>query len=209
LIGRNKKRRNNNGNNSSSNSGKNGQYEQKSKRSILVSKEIKYVIISIAAVVIIWLGLKLVLHVDNPFYVVSSESMVPTLMVGDIVVLRNGEPGGGFSFSDLQVGDIIVFHTEDGGGRTIVHRVVEISQDDKDTRDRLVKTKGDANPISYEVLDYPIREDHYYGKVILVIPKVGLVFKALSTPPISYIIILAAIAIVAIPMILLHYRKLV
>jgi signal peptidase len=208
LIGRNKKRRNN-GNNSSSNNGKNGQDEQRSKRSILVSKEIKYAIILIAAVVIIWLGLKLVFHVDNPFYVVSSESMVPTLMVGDVVVIRNGPNGGGFSFSDLQVGDIIVFHTEDGGGRTIVHRVVEISHNDNDTLDRLVKTKGDANPISYEVLDYPIREDDYYGKVILVIPKVGLVFKAVSTPPISYIIFLAAVAIVAIPMILLHYRKLV
>jgi hypothetical protein len=44
-----------------------------------------------------------------------------------------------------------------------------------------------------------------YGKVVFVILKVGLIFKALSTPPVSYIVVLAAVAIIAIPMILLHY----
>jgi signal peptidase I len=104
-------------------------------------------------------------------------------MVGDLVVLRNGVDGSAFSFSDLQFGDIIVFHSEDGGGRTIVHRIAEIYQDDE-SRERLVKTKGDNNPVSYEVLDYPIREADYYGKVISVIPKVGLV----TMPPYNYII---------------------
>jgi signal peptidase I len=82
---------------------------------------------------------------------------MPTLMVGDIVVLRNGADGSGFSFSDLKIGDIIVFHSEDGGGRTIVHRIVEIYQDDEGG-EMLVKTKGDNNAVSYEGLDYPIRK---------------------------------------------------
>jgi signal peptidase I len=202
MLGKNRKKNNHNKNDADKNENDNNntttnnrQHEQKSsKRGNFLPNEVKYVIIGVAAVATFWFGLTIVLQVNNPFYVVSSESMVPTLMVGDLVVLRNGADGGGFSFSDLQVGDIIVFHTEDGGGRTIVHRIVEIYQaennnnvdSDRGTKegDRLVKTKGDNNPVSYEVLDYPISEADYYGKVISIIPKVGLV----TIPPYNYVI---------------------
>jgi signal peptidase I len=155
-----------------------------------LSKEVLVIVVIGVCIIVIWLGLKFVLHVDNPFYVVSSESMVPTLMVGDLVVLRNG--AGGFSFSDLHVGDIIVFHTEDGGGRTIVHKIVEIYADTTNS-ERLVKTKGDNNPISYEDFDYPIREQDYYGKVIYIVPMVGLI----AIPPFSYVISAVAISLVS------------
>lgn len=200
-----------------------GQHRNESpKRTKFIPREVKYLIIVIAVVAIFWLGLKVVLQVDNPFYIVSSESMVPTLMVGDIVVVRNGHSGisggGGFSFSDLQVGDIIVFHTEDESGRTIVHRVVEIyhENDDDDNNnnstegrgERLIKTKGDANPVSYEGLDYPIGESDYYGKVIFVIPKVGLIFNALMTSSVRYILILVvAVSIASISIIMLRSRR--
>ena len=127
------------------------------------------------------------LQVSNPVYVVPSISMVPTLNVGDLIVIRNGQ---GFSFSDLKVGDIIVFHTNDGGSRTIVHRIVEIYADST-TGERLVKTKGDNNPQSYQNFDYPIRQQDYYGKVIYIIPKIGL----LLIPPYSHLSIIIAIAI--------------
>ena len=119
-----------------------------------------------------WLGLRIFLEVDSPFYVVSSGSMVPNLERGDGVIIRNGE---GFSFSDVVIGDIIVFSVDDGGiDRTIIHRVVEIYFSEEEEEDqRILKTKGDANPQSYEGLDYPITEEDYYGKVISVIPKIG------------------------------------
>lgn len=113
---------------------------------------------------------------ENPFYVIPSESMIPTLNVGDVVVIRNSP---GFAFQDVKVDDIIVFHTDDGGGRTIVHRVVEIYSD-SDTGERLLKTKGDNNPISYDHFDYPIKKADYYGKVIAVIPKIGLLSTILK-----------------------------
>jgi signal peptidase I len=188
-----------------------------------LSNEVKYVIIAVIAVAIIWFGLRLYLHVDNPFYVVSSESMVPALMVGDVVVLRNGLAGGGFSFSDLHIGDIIVFHTRDGGGRTIVHRGMQIYHDGNsisgsnssssgsgnegtEGQQIIVRTKGDHNPLSYNGLDYPIREADYYGKVIFTIPKVGLIFRALSTPILSYVILLA-VSIILVATAVLHYNK--
>ena len=126
----------------------------------------KWIVLGIIIVLVLisgWFAFKSFLAVDNPFYVVSSESMVPNLQVGDMVLIRNGQ---GFSFDDLQIDDIIVFYSDDGGGRIIIHRIVEISDD-------IIKTKGDANPMSYEGLDYPITEDDYFGKVIFVIPKIG------------------------------------
>jgi signal peptidase len=125
----------------------------------------------LAGLLIFWFSFRAYLAVDNPFYVVPSESMIPTLNVGDVVMIRNGAEG--YSFDDVKVGDIIVFHTIDGGGRTIVHRVVEIYSDSH-TGDRLLKTKGDNNPQSYENFDYPIKRQDYYGKVVAVIPKIGL-----------------------------------
>jgi signal peptidase len=132
--------------------------------------------IGIVALLVFWFGLRTALAVDNPFYVVPSESMVPTLNVGDVVVIRNGPD---FTFDDVKVGDIIVFHTDDGGGRTIVHRVVEIYYYDLQNGDRLLKTKGDNNPQSYEGFDYPIEKKDYYGKVISIIPKIGLLSTTL------------------------------
>jgi signal peptidase I len=156
---------------------------------IRISREVLIILVIGVCIIGVWFGLKVILHVDNPFYVVSSESMTPSLMVGDIVVIRDGPE---FSFYNLKVGDIIVFHTNDAGGRTIVHRLVEIYSDNKGG-EKLVKTKGDNNPISYENFDYPIREQDYYGKVIYVIPTVGLI----SVPPSSYVISATAISLVS------------
>lgn len=93
---------------------------------------------TIASLLIFWFGLCAYLAVDSPFYVVPSESMVPALNVGDVVIIRNG---AGYSFDDLTVGDIIVFHTDDGGGRIIVQRIVEIYSDSQTGREA-AKDKG-------------------------------------------------------------------
>ena len=124
----------------------------------------------VASLMLTWLAMRTALNVENPLYAVYSESMVPALEVGDVSIIRNGP---GYSFHDLKTGDIIIFHTDDAGGRVIIHRIVEIYSDTQ-TGERLVKTKGDNNPQSYEGLDYPIREKDYYGKVVGVIPKIAI-----------------------------------
>jgi hypothetical protein len=48
-----------------------------------------------------------------------------TFNFGNAVMIRNGKgySYNGYSFEDLQVGDIIIaFHSDDGRGRLIVHR---------------------------------------------------------------------------------------
>jgi signal peptidase len=152
---------------------------------------IKDVVIVVIGVAVIWLGLRFVFDTGNPFYVVSSGSMVPNLNVNDILVVRDGN-----SFQDLKVGDIIVFDRPDGADRVIVHRVAEIF-DDSEGNHQIIRTKGDANDGSIPGTDFPIREDDYIGKVAYVIPGAGVVTKILS-PPVNYIIIAAIIALMVV-----------
>lgn len=152
---------------------------------------IKDVVIVIIGVAIIWLALRIVFDTGNPFYVVSSGSMVPNLNVNDILIVRDGN-----SFQDLKVGDIIVFDRPDGADRVIVHRVAEIF-DDSEGNHQIIRTKGDANDGSIPGTDFPIREDDYIGKVAYVIPGAGVVTKILS-PPVNYIIIAAIIALMVV-----------
>ena len=148
---------------------------------------VKDIIIVVAGVAIVWLGLRLAFDTDNPFYVVSSGSMEPVLQVNDVLIVRDGR-----SFGDLRVGDIIVFNKPDGGDRVIVHRIVEIIP--RDDGDSIIRTKGDANPSSIPGTDFPITSEDYIGKVIYVLPGIGLITKVIS-PPVNYIIIAIILAI--------------
>ena len=55
-------------------------------------------------------------------------------------------------------------------------------------------TKGDANDDSIPGVDYPIKQGNYIGMVVYVIPKLGLLTKAIS-PPVNYILIVIIIVI--------------
>jgi len=144
----------------------------------------------------------------NPFYVVASGSMIPNLNIGDLLVIDHN-----YSYDNLKVGDIIVFNTpgvnNKGQHLTIVHRVAEIitvptikrgsggrsDQNNSNNIINIIRTKGDANPGSIRLLDYPIRQQNYIGKVVYVIPKVGLVTMVIR-PPINYIMIGAIIIVI-------------
>jgi signal peptidase len=149
---------------------------------------IKDIVIVVIGVAIVWLGLRFAFGTNDPFYIVSSGSMVPTLNINDVLIVRDGTAN---SFNNLKVGDIIVFHAA-GEDRIIVHRVAAIRSDIHGNR--IIITKGDANNGFIPLVDYPIRIQQYIGKVVYVIPAIGLVTKALS-PPINYIIIAVILAI--------------
>jgi len=153
---------------------------------------IKDIVIIVIAIAVIWFGLQAIFGTANPFYVVSSGSMIPALQVYDVIVVEGNTP-----FDDIKKGDIIVFYSpklyEQGKERVIVHRVtLEMGEDPK-----IVRTKGDANPASIAGTDYPITEKEYLGKVEHVIPQVGYVTQILQ-PPINYIIIAVIIAVMVV-----------
>jgi len=158
---------------------------------LLENKDKKYSIIKdiaiiVIGVVLIWFAVKVVFNVDNPFYVVSSGSMIPVLNVGDILIVKDGN-----TFNNLKVGDIIVFNRPQGGDRVIVHRIIEVSDR---FGEKVIVTKGDANDGIIPGTDFPIREKDYIGSVAYTVPKVGLVLKYLN-PPVNYIIIAGIIGI--------------
>ena len=150
---------------------------------------VKDVIIIVVIIAVIWIGLQVIFGTSNPFYVVSSGSMIPTLEVYDVIVVE-----GNTSFQDINKGDIIVFFSpakyELGEERVIVHRVDSIMSEDP----RIIQTKGDNNPRSMKNVDYPITKEIYLGKVEHVIPQVGYITQILQ-PPINYIIIAIIIGV--------------
>jgi len=90
-------------------------------------------------------------------------------------------------------GDIIVFNRPSGHDRVIVHRVVDII----DNEPLIIRTKGDSNPASIPGTDFPITDEEYIGKVVYVIPQIGFITRIL-TPPLNYIIIAVIVGIMII-----------
>jgi signal peptidase len=154
----------------------------------LKSGIVKDIIIVVIGITIIWIGLRVAFGTENPFYVVSSGSMIPNLNIFDVIVVQGGVP-----FDHLKVGDIIVFNRPNGHDKVIVHRVAEILNKDP----LVIRTKGDANPGSIPGTDFPITKDDYIGKVEYVIPQIGYVTRIL-TPPINYIIIAVIVGIMLV-----------
>ena len=145
---------------------------------------VKDIIIVAVGVLAIWAGLQIVFGTQNPFYVVSSGSMIPELQIFDVIIVSGNEP-----FEGVQIGDIIVFNRPTGEDRVIVHRVASIIDEDPLT----IRTKGDANPASIPGTDFPITEEEYIGTVSYVVPQIGYVTRVLM-PPINYIIIAIIVA---------------
>ncbi len=148
----------------------------------------KDIIIVVVGIAIIWIGLRIAFGTENPFYVVSSGSMVPKLNVFDVIVVNGNIP-----FDQLKLGDIIVFYVPVTHDKVIVHRVAEILNQNPLT----IRTKGDANPGSIPGIDFPIMKGDYIGKVVYVIPQIGYVTRIL-TPPINYIIIAVIVGVMIV-----------
>ena len=153
-----------------------------------VKRIVKDIIIVCVCVAAIWFGLQAYFGAENPFYVVSSGSMYPKLMMYDIIIISGHIP-----LEDIRVGDIIVFDRPKDGDKVIVHRVVAVFSDDPKT----LRTKGDNNQNSMVGTDFPITEDLYHGKVIHVVPQVGYITKILQ-PPVNYIIIAVIVGVIII-----------
>ena len=102
------------------------------------------------------------------FFEVATGSMANTLNIGDIVVVKVNE-----SFKE---NDIIVYKEENS---FITHRVIKIDGQD-------LITRGDANNSE----DKPIKSDQILGKVIYIIPKIGIWRKVLASPEILGMIII-------------------
>jgi len=118
---------------------------------------------------------------ETPFPVdlVTSDSMSPSLMKGDVVAWTPAK------MEDIEVGDVVVFksYIRWPDEKLLVHRVTDIKKDSQGNL--LLETKGDANDWTDQagphIPEPYIREDHLMGKAIsigqqpLKIPFVGYI----------------------------------
>ena len=152
---------------------------------------VKDAIIVAVGVAIIWGSLMAVFGTQNPFYVVSSGSMIPALQVYDIIVVQGNDP-----FEEVEVGDIIVFDRPSDRSRVIVHRVAAITDEDPYT----VRTQGDANPAPIPGTDFPVTAKEYIGTVVYSVPHVGFVTRIFAYQiggvPLNYILIVIIVGAV-------------
>jgi len=124
-----------------------------------------------------------------PFHPVSSGSMIPTLNVGDLIIVRGADP------NSVTVGSIIVFHSPRDRDMLIVHRVVEINNQQGTL---YFETKGDNNPTKDSWSPYPgVPQSHLVGIVIGRVAYLGYVILALKEPlGMTAIVLLTALVIV-------------
>ncbi len=149
-------------------------------------RSIIFLAIILGCVVLFWFGLRVYLRTNYPLLAVASGSMVPTLNVGDLIIVQ-----GGFNVSDINAdyltGDIIVFHKPSNPDELIVHRAVDV------TDDGLV-TKGDHNPTVDN--HWKVTDDELVGKVVGSIPYLGHIPLFVHTPSGITIILILIIILV-------------
>ncbi len=139
-----------------------------------MKRDVVIVLTVILVILVFNEGLRLATGTEVPLAIVEGYSMWPTYDNGDILLVVGVEP------SDLEIGDVIIYRKYDG--TLVVHRVVDKSFVDGKW---VFRTKGDNN--SYPD-PYPVWEDQVVGRVLgKLIPKVGVVFKALM--PYKYVIV--------------------
>ncbi len=127
-------------------------------------------------------------------YVIITQSMVPTIMVNDAVLVKRS------SKEELNVGDVITFKSLDQRyeGLTITHRIVGTQL--LSNGDTVYRTKGDNNRLEDASL---VMENSIYGKVILKLPKFGYIQQFLKTPIGFLLFIIMPIILI----ILLNYQN--
>ena len=103
----------------------------------------------------------LIFGVVEPFvvedYKIPSESMVPTLEIGDRLFVNKFI----YRFTDPEPGDIVVFKSVEGGEEDLIKRVVAVPGDTVEVRDGELYVNGQPQEGSYVNREFPDRS--YYG----------------------------------------------
>ena len=115
---------------------------------------------------------------------VSSGSMEPELMVGDIILDKTVD-----NPEDLKVGDVITFKSSDYGDMLVTHKVIKAPYEENGKL--MLQTKGIAN----EVEDKPICVDNVKGIMICKVDYLDTVYNVFLAPW-GLLILIALIVII-------------
>jgi len=119
-------------------------------------------------------ALVLVLRTERPLHTPISGSMLPTLKIGDLLIIQ-----GGLRAEDIYAnpgdGDIIIFRDpRNPSGIPIVHRAIDKFQE---ASKWYFRTQGDNNP---HPDSWPVPEDYLLGRVIVAVPLLGYFLRFLD-----------------------------
>jgi signal peptidase len=159
----------------------------------------------------VWFGIRIALATDDPLLAVASGSMIPTLNVGDLIVVHGVSNASEIfvhpAIVDPQTGkitgggDIIIFHTNLPGGprlrpedELIVHRAINRTLINGTW---YFTTKGDANPVADGWL---VPFSYVVGKVVGDVPYVGSVPLYIRTPTGILTVIILIILVLLVEM---------
>ena len=108
-------------------------------------------------------------------YRVSTGSMLPTLKINDIVIIKEAD--------NYKINDIVTYESEQH--EYITHRI-------KDFKDGKIIIKGDSNNID----DDPITENQIIGRVLFKITGLDFVFYLLDKPIIWALILVIGVLLI-------------
>lgn len=108
-------------------------------------------------------------------YIINTNSMEPTIKVGDIVIIKKNKP------EMLNQGDVITFTQN---GEVITHRITKIEESENNTR---YITKGDNNNTEDS---FNVTYQDIIGEEVLIIPYLGKIMEKLDSKIILLIVIL-------------------
>ena len=169
-----------------------------------------------------WFGLRFSMGTEYPLLAVASESMVPTLNVGDLIVVHGVANASGIYANPVN-GDIIIFNTYIPNmgpnlwpGRApelIVHRAISktVTYDNYVGKNvTYITTKGDHNPTEDR---WPgtsfdgVPEYYVVGKVVGTVPQIGNVPLFIRTPTGIITVLILIIIVVMVDFIFSTYRE--
>jgi signal peptidase len=156
--------------------------------------------ITIALILIIvfgfYFGAQAALGSEYPALAVASGSMLPTLNIGDLIIVQKIDPAQ--IHADPLTGDILVYKR---GDELIVHRAISIRQDPHGVY--WITTRGDNTNTN----DTAWPSTQLVGKVIARIPAIGNLPLFLHSEKNMYILFLALIVILIILMLPFGFRE--
>ena len=116
-----------------------------------IAMEMLEIVLIIVGAYVFYFGLGIALGTPTPMFSIVSESMEPTLHVGDMVII---------SKSGYDTGDIVVYMR---GNMPIIHRIIE-------KNDQGYIIKGDNNPVADPGI---VKQSQIIGKTVVAFPVLG------------------------------------
>jgi signal peptidase I len=139
-----------------------------------------------------WYGVQFALNTEHPALAVASTSMLPTLKVGDLIIVQ-GVPPDQIHANYLD-GDIVVFRNKSNPEELIVHRAVRI---ENTSSGYVIYTKGDNVPGERDQFS-PWPASLLVGKVLGKIPWIGNLALLMQSKANMYMFIIVIIVLIVL-----------